>query len=227
MRGIEPAGAVAIPLGRGQTALSAWEPHRPPLARALICGRWFLARPRLACSGRVVWPVCGPAAVSIARVGRGPYYAASRRRLGTARRAPGRGEVGFFKRLSDKVVGPELEPLLLPGGRAVQVVGESYYQDALDAICGGKCEEGHQLMCRAELRPEPDNDYDKRAVGVYVDGRKVGHLSRADAKVRQSKLLALRSQGKRPMCGALISGGWFRGRGDEGHYGIRLDLDWS
>jgi HIRAN domain len=139
----------------------------------------------------------------------------------------GRGEVGFFKRLSDKVVGPELEPLLLPGGKAVQVVGESYYQDALDAICGGKCEEGHQLMCRAELRPEPDNDYDKRAVGVYVDGRKVGHLSRADAKMRQSKLLALHSQGKRPMCGALISGGWFRGRGDEGHYGIRLDLDWS
>jgi hypothetical protein len=29
------------------------------------------------------------------------------------------------------------------------------------------------------------------------------------------------------MCGALIGGGWFRGPGDEGHYGIRLDLDWS
>jgi hypothetical protein len=28
------------------------------------------------------------------------------------------------------------------------------------------------------------------------------------------------------MCDALISGGWFRGSGDEGHYGIRLDLDW-
>jgi hypothetical protein len=135
--------------------------------------------------------------------------------------------VGFFKRLSNKPVDAELEPLVLPGGKTVQVVGESYYQDALDAICGGKCEEGYQLMCQAELRPEPDNEYDKRAVGIYVDSRKVGHLSLEDEKRRQSKLLALRLQGKRPMCGALISGGWFRGPGEEGHYGIGLDLDWS
>jgi HIRAN domain len=143
------------------------------------------------------------------------------------RKAPDRrATLGFFKRLSDKVVGPDLEPPVLPGGEAVEVVGESYYQDALDAICGGKCEDGHRLMCQAELRPEPDNEYDKRAVGVYVDGTMVGHLSRTDAKARQPQLLALRSQGKRPMCGALISGGWYRGPGDEGHYGIRLDLDW-
>jgi hypothetical protein len=134
--------------------------------------------------------------------------------------------VGFFKRLSDRPVDSGLEPLLLPGGKTVQVVGESHYQDALDAICGGKCAEGYQLMCQAELRPEPNNAYDKRAVGVYVDARKVGHLGREDAKQRQSALLALRSQGKLPMCGALVSGGWFRGPGDEGHYGIRLDLDW-
>jgi hypothetical protein len=134
--------------------------------------------------------------------------------------------VGFFKRSSDKLVDPELAPLVLPGGKTVQVVGESYYQDALDAICGGKCEEGYQLMCQAELRPEPDNEYDKRAVGVYVDGRKVGHLSREEARRCQSALLALCSQGRRPMCDALITGGWFRGPGDEGHYGIRLDLDW-
>lgn len=30
---------------------------------------------------------------------------------------------------------------------------------------------------------------------------------------------------ERPMCGALITGGWYRGPEDEGHYGIRLDLD--
>jgi hypothetical protein len=103
--------------------------------------------------------------------------------------------MGFLKRLSEKAAEARLEPVLLPGGKAVQVVGESYYQEALDAICGGKCEEGDQLMCQAELRPEPDNEYDKRAVGIYVDGRKVGHLSRADAKARQAKLLALRAQG--------------------------------
>jgi hypothetical protein len=133
--------------------------------------------------------------------------------------------LGFFKR-SGRLMSSELDPLVLPGGKPVQVVGEGFYQDAVDVICGGKCEEGHQLMCQAELRPEPDNEYDKRAVGVYVDGRKVGHLSREDAAGRQAKLIALRSQGKRPMCAGLISGGWFRGSGDEGHYGIRLDLDW-
>jgi hypothetical protein len=133
--------------------------------------------------------------------------------------------VGFFKRSSEEI--EELEPVVLPGGRPVEVVGESYYQDALDAICDGKCKEGHQLLCQVELRPEGHNEYDKPAVGVYVDGRKVGHLSRADARKRQTDLLALRAQGKRPMCGALISGGWLRGPADEGHYGIRLDLDWS
>jgi hypothetical protein len=80
--------------------------------------------------------------------------------------------VGLFKRLFDIGMDSEPEPVILPGGKTVQVVGESYYQDALDAMCGGKCEEGHQLMCQAELRPEPNDEYDKRAVGVYVDGRK-------------------------------------------------------
>jgi hypothetical protein len=75
--------------------------------------------------------------------------------IGNDRREKGGCEVGFFKRLSDKPVEPELEPLVLPGGEAVQVVGESDYQEALDAICGGKCEDGYQLMCQAELRPEP------------------------------------------------------------------------
>ena len=50
-------------------------------------------------------------------------------------------------------------------------------------------------MCQAELRPEPDNAYDKRAVGVYVDDQKVGHLTREDARRHQSALRALRSQG--------------------------------
>jgi hypothetical protein len=135
--------------------------------------------------------------------------------------------MGIFNRLRrDTLAEPELEPQLLPSGKTVEVVGESYYQDALDAVCGGKCEDGHQVMCQAELRPEPHNEYDKNAVGVYVDGQKVGHLSRADANRLQRRLLSLRQRGKLPMCRALITGGWYRGPGDEGHYGIRLDFDY-
>jgi hypothetical protein len=96
--------------------------------------------------------------------------------------------VGLFKR-SDQHLASELEPLVLPSGKTVQVVGESYYQDALDVICGGKCEEGHQLMCQAELRPEPDNEYDKHAVGVYVDGQKVGYAVKMPRDGRPSWLL--------------------------------------
>jgi HIRAN domain len=134
--------------------------------------------------------------------------------------------VGWFKCWSNKSSASGLEPVELPRGNVVHVVGESHYQAALDEICGGKCEEGHQLMCQAELRPEPDNEYDRYAVAVHVEGRKVGHLSRDDAKRRQAKLLAFHAEGKRPMCGAVVSGGWYRGPDDEGHYGIRLDLDW-
>jgi hypothetical protein len=44
-----------------QRALSAWEPPQPPRPWALICGRWFLDRPRPTCFGPAVWPGCGPA----------------------------------------------------------------------------------------------------------------------------------------------------------------------
>jgi hypothetical protein len=70
---------------------------------------------------------------------------------------------------------------LLPGGRTVDVVGESHYQEALELITGGKTEEAHDLEKWASLIREPDNPYDRNAVAVYIDGRKVGYLSRDDA----------------------------------------------
>jgi hypothetical protein len=54
--------------------------------------------------------------------------------------------VGFFKRSSEQL--EELEPVVLPGGRPVEIVGESYDQDSLPApackavryVRGGQCE---------------------------------------------------------------------------------------
>ncbi len=111
-----------------------------------------------------------------------------------------------------------------------EVVGESFYQDDLDAICGGKCEDGHEKECTAILRPEPQNKFDKNAVAVLVQGRKVAHLSRDDAKEFHADMRRLGAAGLDATCKARINGGWSRarkgGRMDEGHYGVELDLEW-
>ena len=43
------------------------------------------------------------------------------------------------------------------GSYRVEVVGESHYQEALEAICGGRTEEGARQECTATLVPEPTN----------------------------------------------------------------------
>jgi hypothetical protein len=71
---------------------------------------------------------------------------------------------------------------MLSGGLQVGVVGESHYQDALTAIVGGKRPESVRIPTQATLVPEPDNPSDPNAVGVYIAGRKVGHLPRPAAQ---------------------------------------------
>src|SRR5262245_38063111 len=69
-----------------------------------------------------------------------------------------------------------------PGTFEVHVVGTSHYQDALEAICGGRTAEGVQFPVAAILVPEDGNLHDPRAVRVDIRGATVGHLSRADAR---------------------------------------------
>lgn len=61
--------------------------------------------------------------------------------------------------------------------REQDVVGESYYSDSLRAVVqklGGTGE--HSTM--AVLIPEPENVHDNKAIAVYVEGHKVGHIPR-------------------------------------------------
>lgn len=114
------------------------------------------------------------------------------------------------------------------GSFSHEVVGESFYQDALNDLCGGKCEDGHEMECLAILRPEPDNPYDSNAVAILIRGRKVAHLDRESAKRFNGEMRAMgATQG---CCRALVNGGWYRpgrrGQADEGHYGVELDLVW-
>jgi len=89
-------------------------------------------------------------------------------------------------------------------GDSVEVVGESFYRDALLAATGRRGNEYVRHPVVAALIREPDNAYDPNAVGVWVEGRKVGHLSVADAIEYQGALLRLGANGKVLACDALI-----------------------
>jgi HIRAN domain len=114
--------------------------------------------------------------------------------------------------------------VMLSGGLEVGVVGESHYQDALTAIGGGKRTESVRIPTQATLVPEPDNPYDPNAVAVYIAGRKVGHLPRPAAQAFAPVGRRLAGQQQVGACSATITGGWDRGDGDTGHFGVILDL---
>ena len=111
-----------------------------------------------------------------------------------------------------------------PGEYNLKVVGTSKYQPALDAICGGKTDEGQELKVRAVLIHEDENPYDKNAIRVDIEGRTIGYLSRGDARSYRKQLSELGHPGITAACSAMIVGGWDDGEGDAGDYGVRLDL---
>jgi hypothetical protein len=120
--------------------------------------------------------------------------------------------------------GSEVGTLDGPGEFAVEVVGESHYQDALETNCGGRTEDGAEKHCRATLMLEDSNPYDPKAVRINVDGMTVGYLSRDAAKVYRQRLKEAGHPRLLGTCNAVIRGGWDRGNGDTGSFGVRLDL---
>lgn len=109
------------------------------------------------------------------------------------------------------------------GGR-VKVVGEAAYQDNLEAAAGGRTKTAADLDVQAFLRREPTNSYDSDAVQVIVNSTVVGYLCREDAAAYRSALLAIEKAKATATCTGHIMGGWSRPGGDEGNYGIWLDL---
>lgn len=105
----------------------------------------------------------------------------------------------------------------------LDVVGESHYQDALEEIAGGKEEESAHIETRACLIPELDNPYDPNAVGVFIDDMLVGYVGRDVAPRLQPVLIDLYQRRRYILsCPAVIVGGWYRGDGDEGSFGVQL-----
>ena len=105
-----------------------------------------------------------------------------------------------------------------------EVVGEASYQTEISEICGGKSEDGHEFQCAAALIFDDRNEFDPDAVAVGIAGRLVGYLSRDAAKEFRRQVTNM-GLGNVPMgCRAVIRGGWDRGDGDTGHFGVWLDL---
>ncbi|MFZ2736649.1 MAG: HIRAN domain-containing protein [Burkholderiaceae bacterium] len=100
----------------------------------------------------------------------------------------------------------------------IDVVGESFYQGNLEALCGGKTKDGVEKQFVADLIPEDDNEHDKNAVRVDINGRTVGYLPREIAKKYRKSYADNAAR-----CGATIVGGWKRRGGKSGHFGVRLN----
>lgn len=115
------------------------------------------------------------------------------------------------------------QPVLYPGDETLEVVGESFYQDTLWRLAGGRSTEPVRYPIRAVLVPEPGNPMDENAIMVQVDGQCVGYLSSHDAAAYLPGLQSLRSNGDVALGGVIVGGG---PRADGvGFLGVFLDHD--
>ena len=103
-----------------------------------------------------------------------------------------------------------------------QAVGESHYQSDLAKIAGGVTDEGVHHECAALLQLEPTNKYDPNAVEVLIDGLRVGYIPAVQAP--EMCALFRSADISQAECKAVIEGGWDRGGGDAGEFGVRLNI---
>lgn len=107
----------------------------------------------------------------------------------------------------------------------VDVAGESFYDASFRELCGERTIEGVRIESIALLKLCDDNPYDKHAIRVSIKGYPVGHLSREDARAfRRLVRYGSLAEHEEFQCAAVICGGWDRGEGDIGNFGVRLDL---
>jgi hypothetical protein len=116
---------------------------------------------------------------------------------------------------------------LLEGHETLDVVGESFYQDNLWQLAGGHGDPSERVRVEitAVLVAEPDNPYGATAVGVWINGLKVGHLAHHVTRFYQPGLLALQEKFSMPIAlSGVVVGGGIREDGP-GRLGVFLDHD--
>ena len=111
------------------------------------------------------------------------------------------------------------------GNFDLEVTGESFYQDNLEAICGERNERGENKEVVARIVLEDDNKFDKgNAVRIDIEGKPIGYLSKKVARVYRETMKAHGAINAIVTCNALIKGGWKRKNGNIGNYGVWLDI---
>lgn len=128
---------------------------------------------------------------------------------------------------------PSIDPQVKPDGPYitgtgrydVEVVGESHYQKELRSVAGSGGEESVNFRAYAALTLEDENPHDPNAVRVSIGGLTVGYLSGSDAERFRETFGELAATGGGTVaCKAKVRGGWNRGGGDRGKYGVVLDF---
>ena len=102
------------------------------------------------------------------------------------------------------------------------ITGVSFYQKALEKICGGRSGEGVEVLTEAKIIPYDDNPSDANAVRIEIESEIVGHLSRKDACKWRSKMISESFSGP-VTCPAKIV--WDRVIINAGGYWVGLNID--
>ena len=119
-------------------------------------------------------------------------------------------------------VGPQ-RMITIVGDTEIDVVGESDHQDELLELSGGRRSyAGVELDAAAELIPDEEEHH---LIEVWIADRPVGRLRFEDgARLRHVVDEAIERFGS-ATCRAQIRGGWDRGDGDVGMFGVVLYCD--
>lgn len=132
--------------------------------------------------------------------------------------------MGFLSRLFSRPPAVSgVPPKFYGGDETLEVVGESFHQETLWALAGGRTAERVRCEIRAVLEPEPNNPADRNAVVVLVEGKCVGHLSRQDAAEYLPGIQRLTSDAPVGLTGVIVGGG--RRNDGIGFLGVFLDHD--
>lgn len=116
-----------------------------------------------------------------------------------------------------------LRPPRYGGDEPLEVVAESFYQDSLWRLAGGRTTAHVHREIRAMLEPEPGNAKDPNAIMVKIDGHCVGYLSSTDAAAYRPGVERLMCDGPVELRGFIVGGG--PRRDGIGFLGVFLDHD--